>query len=493
MSELQLPQPGEFIAGKYRVERVLGTGGMGTVLAVRHLGLDEPRAIKLMLPRGLELPQARERFFREARAAAKLRSDHAVKVHDVAVSPEGFPYIEMEMLEGADLSQLLKRMGAVPIAQAVKWIADACEPLGEAHALGIVHRDLKPGNLFLALKPGGGDSIKVLDFGIAKTLQMVETDPSLTGTNASFGSPLYMSPEQMRGARFAEPRSDLWALGVVLYELVTGRRPFQAESATALALVVTSDDPAPPTTLRPDLPPAVEAVIMRCLSKRPEGRYASAAELAVALRGALSPAGAEPRAAQPSFADMRAPLPSLPSATPSSPGGLSQALLSPAASPPMVVAPYPTGSPSQPTVATLSTTVGGRRSNGNALLIGGAIAAVMLSTTVGILLWRAGSSSTATATAAAPAAPVPPPPVPEAPAPEAPVPVAAPVDPISPPAADAAPVSGAVSAAPTTTPAPSASGPGKLLASGLPPRASGAPGSSTRPTRPKPTGFGGID
>ena len=166
----KLPVVGDVVGGKYRVDRVIGRGGMGTVLAVRHLGLDEARALKLMLPRGLELPQARERFFREARAAAKLRNQHAVAVHDVGVLPDGFPYIEMELLEGCDLAQLLKRGGSIPVATAVEWIAQACEPVGEAHALGIVHRDLKPGNLFLARTQSGREIIKVLDFGIAKIL-----------------------------------------------------------------------------------------------------------------------------------------------------------------------------------------------------------------------------------------------------------------------------------------------------------------------------------
>jgi serine/threonine protein kinase len=290
----KLPSVGDVVGGKYRVDRVIGRGGMGTVLAVRHLGLDEARALKLMLPRGLELPQSRERFFREARAAAKLRSENAVAVHDVGVLPDGFPYIEMELLEGADLAQMLKRNPSIPYASAVEWIAQACDAVGEAHAHGIVHRDLKPGNLFLCRTPSGRELVKVLDFGIAKTAS-ADTDPTLTGTNASFGSPMYMSPEQMRGARFADPRSDIWGLGVVLFELLTGKRPFAAESVTALALVVTGDPAPHPRSMRADIPAEVDAVVMRCLEKQPDKRFASAGDLAVALRAAIGLTPPPPR------------------------------------------------------------------------------------------------------------------------------------------------------------------------------------------------------
>jgi serine/threonine-protein kinase len=449
----KLPAVGDVVGGKYRIERVLGRGGMGTVLAVRHLGLDEPRALKLMLPKGLELPQARERFFREARAAAKLRSEHAVAVHDVGVLPDGFPYIEMELLEGSDLSSLLKRSGAVPVAHAVRWIAEACEPVGEAHGLGIVHRDLKPGNLFLARTPTGKETIKVLDFGIAKTGALEAADSTLTGTQASFGSPMYMSPEQMRGARYAEPRSDVWALGVVLFELLTGRRPFNAESVTGLALVVTNDPAPSPRALREDVPPALEAVILRCLAKSPDGRFGSAMELARALLEAYPQAFPLPQGGPPSRAGaenarvgspmlaVATPLPTAggPGAPGAAPGWHAQP--QPASQPSVPSAPWgdpaapSTGSnpqlPSHPSVGTLSTTIGGSKGPSPALLVGGALAVMVVGVGLAFGAYRLSQSPTAAPSASA-------------------VPLG--------PAAAASPSAAAVEAAPTPAddPAPSA-------------------------------------
>ncbi len=281
------PRPGDVLGGKYRVERVLGRGGMGIVLEVRHLGLDEVRALKLMLPRGVERPEARERFFREARSAVKLRSEHAVRVHDVGILPEGAPYIEMELLHGHDLAAILAEAGRISIVDAVRWIREAASAVDEAHRAGIVHRDIKPENLFLARSPTGIDTIKVLDFGIAKDAA-TDADPALTATNASFGSPYYMSPEQMRGVRHATARSDVWGLGVVLHELLVGQRPFQAKSVTALALAVVREPAPPPSSLREEVPASLDAIVARCLEKDPERRFASAAQLATALQAALS-------------------------------------------------------------------------------------------------------------------------------------------------------------------------------------------------------------
>jgi eukaryotic-like serine/threonine-protein kinase len=280
----KLPAAGALLGDKYRVERVLGAGGMGAVLGVRHTRLDEPRALKLMLPEAPLTASSRERFFREARSAARLRSQHATRVHDVGELPDGSPYIEMELLEGEDLAALLERSGPLPIERVISWMLEACEALAEAHAAGIVHRDIKPANLFLARGVGDRSLIKVLDFGIAKLLNA--GSGALTATNAAVGSPLYMAPEQLRSAALADPRSDVWALGVTMFELLTGRPPFVADSITALTLVIASDQPPRPASLRPTLPRALEHVILRCLEKDPAARFASIDALAAALRAA---------------------------------------------------------------------------------------------------------------------------------------------------------------------------------------------------------------
>lgn len=275
-------QIGDLIAAKYRVERMLGAGAMGVVVAAMHLDLQEMRAIKLMLPSALSDAEAVERFLREARAAARLKSDHVAKIHDVGRLETGSPYIVLELLDGVDLKALLDREPVLSIERAARYVGQACDAIGEAHALGIVHRDLKPANLFLTTGPGGEGRVKVLDFGIAKM-----ADPAggveMTSTTAVLGTPLYMSPEQLCGARNADPRSDVWALGVVLYRMVTGRVPFLGSTITEICSAVISDIPRSPGAVRPDLPPGFEALILRCLEKAPVGRFANASELGSAL------------------------------------------------------------------------------------------------------------------------------------------------------------------------------------------------------------------
>ena len=229
-----LPQPGDVLAGKYRVERVLGSGGMGVVVAAMHLTLQERVALKFLLPEGAKKEETVTRFLREARAAAKIKSEHVARVSDVGTLESGAPYLVMEYLDGSDLSALLRRDGPLPPRDAVEYVLQACEALAEAHAVGIVHRDLKPANLFLARHAGGAPRIKVLDFGISKLTardpSMPPDDPSMTRTRAWLGSPLYMSPEQMRSARDVDTRTDIWALGVILYELLSGKPPFDGET-----------------------------------------------------------------------------------------------------------------------------------------------------------------------------------------------------------------------------------------------------------------------
>jgi serine/threonine protein kinase len=281
---------GDLLAGKYRVERIIGSGGMGVVVAARHEQLDQRVALKFVRDEALGNHQAVERFLREARAAVKLKSEHAAKVLDVGTLESGAPYMVMEYLEGSDLGQVLVERGPLSVEAAAEWIVQACEAVAEAHAAGIVHRDLKPQNLFLARSVGGASKVKVLDFGVSKSMSTSDAIGGLTQTRAMLGSPLYMSPEQMRSSRDVDARSDVWALGVVLYELLTRRWPFEAESMPELCLKVVSDPPTPVTEFRPDVPRPMMEIIERCLQKDPAQRYENAAELAAALEPLAPPA-----------------------------------------------------------------------------------------------------------------------------------------------------------------------------------------------------------
>ena len=276
---------GEILAGKYRVERVLGVGGMGVVVAALHLALDERVAIKFLLPEALTNAEAVARFAREARAAVKIKSQHVARVIDVGTLETGAPYMVMEFLKGQDLSNHLRQHGALPIADAVDFVLQACEALAEAHALGIVHRDLKPANLFLTTLADGSPCVKVLDFGISKVTNPAASGPDLgmTKTQAVMGSPLYMSPEQMASSRDVDGRADLWALGTILYELVTGRVPFNADTMPQLCAMILQYPPDPPQSLRPDLPDGLVQVMLRCLEKDRNRRFGNVADLATAL------------------------------------------------------------------------------------------------------------------------------------------------------------------------------------------------------------------
>ena len=275
---------GDLVAGKYRIERVLGVGGMGIVVAARHEELDQLVAIKFVRDDALGNDDAVERFLREARSAAKLKSEHVARVLDVGRLETGAPYMVMEFLDGTDLAQTLTRDGPMPLDLAVGLMLQVCEAVAEAHAAGIVHRDLKPENLFLTRTLGGSPRMKVLDFGVSKSASLASGGKGLlTGTRAMLGSPLYMAPEQMRSSRDVDSRIDVWALGVVMFELLTGRSPFEAETMPELCLKVVSEPPLSLAKLRPDLPPAIVGVVERCLEKDKEQRFTNAAELAAAL------------------------------------------------------------------------------------------------------------------------------------------------------------------------------------------------------------------
>ncbi len=282
--------PGTIVAGKYRVERTLGAGGMGYVVAATHLHLEEPVAIKFLLPEVAQHAEAKARFTREAKAAAKIKSEHVTRVLDVAELEDGTLYLVMEFLSGNDLGARLQKFGVLEPGEAIEYLLQACEALAEAHSLGIVHRDLKPANLFLAQRPDGSPCVKVLDFGISKISSSGGSGPGLdmTKTSAIMGSPNYMSPEQLMSARDVDARADIWSLGITLYELLTNRLPFEAEALPQLCTMILHGEATPIRTFRPDLPQELQNVLTRCLARDRAYRYQSVAELAVAL-GPLAP------------------------------------------------------------------------------------------------------------------------------------------------------------------------------------------------------------
>ena len=280
-----LPHAGEVIAGKYRIEKVIGAGGMGVVVVARHLLLNQPVAVKFLHPQAALRSDPVERFLREARAAAALRSEHTVRLLDFGTLGSGDPYMVMEYLEGSPLSRVIRTRAPLPIDEAIDFMLQACDAMGEAHALGIVHRDLKPGNMFITQRPNGTPQLKVLDFGIAKTLGEGENhEQTLTATNMIMGSPQYASPEQLRSSKNVDARTDIWAMNVILYYMLTGRRPFEADSMSALCLAIAVEKPAPMTTLRAEIPIALQEVVNRCLEKDRDKRMPDVATLAAALR-----------------------------------------------------------------------------------------------------------------------------------------------------------------------------------------------------------------
>ncbi len=246
---------------------------MGVVAKCTHLGLNEQFAVKMLRQDVMLDHDATERFTREAQSASKLKSEHVARVVDVGTFETGVPYMVMEFLDGHDLGELVDERGPLQAPFASMLMLQAAEALGEAHSIGIVHRDVKPSNLFVTWRPDGSALVKVLDFGISKAPN--GSDMKLTQTQSLLGTPAYMSPEQMRSARLVDLRTDIWSLGTVFYELLEGRRPFEAESFSEMCVKVAVDPPEPMV----NTPPALQQIILRCLAKNPDQRYATMAEL----------------------------------------------------------------------------------------------------------------------------------------------------------------------------------------------------------------------
>jgi serine/threonine protein kinase len=277
---------GEVVDGKYRIERALGTGGMGVVLAARHLTLGEPVALKFVRWEHADADHLAARLKREALATFRLRSEHAVRTMDVGQLPSGAIYIVMELLEGQDFRTVLQEQGTLPEREAVAYALQVCHALEDAHGLGIIHRDLKPQNLFLTRRPRGGSILKVLDFGVSKLDPSQFDAAPLTGPDGAVGTPRYMAPEQWSGASQVDARSDLWALGMILYEMLTGAVPHDRRRPEERRALLLAGAIPSLRTLRPDITPAVETVVLRCLRADPDKRWRSARRLAAALREA---------------------------------------------------------------------------------------------------------------------------------------------------------------------------------------------------------------
>jgi eukaryotic-like serine/threonine-protein kinase len=279
-------RPGQVVGGRYRIDDIIGAGAMGYVVSAWHLELDQAVALKVLNPDVFERSEALQRFRREVRAAARIKSEHVCRVMDVGTLETSEPFMVMELLHGNNLEEELHRRRVLPVEEAIRYMLETVEAVAEAHAAGIIHRDLKPANLFIARRADRSRLIKVLDFGISKSMaDSQSTDLSLTKTGVIIGSPLYMSPEQMRSTKDADVRSDIWSLGAILFQLVTSRPPYLGETIPELcSQLFTEDAPRPSTvSLTRGLPPALDAVVARALARDPAQRYQSVWEFGEAL------------------------------------------------------------------------------------------------------------------------------------------------------------------------------------------------------------------
>ncbi|WP_437994344.1 protein kinase domain-containing protein [Sorangium sp. So ce145] len=288
---------GSVVAGRYRLERMLARGGMGSIWVARHLQLDATVAVKLMAPEYAASSTARARFEREARAAAQLKLPNVVHVHDYGLEGDT-PFLVMELLDGEDLETRLAREGRLSTAATLGIVTQVCKALRRAHEMGIVHRDLKPANLFLS-RQDEDELVKVLDFGIAKA-QGTLLAGNETKTGTLVGSPYYMSPEQVRRSKTLDWRSDLWSVGVIAYRCLTGRLPFPGEEIGEVFVAICTEDVPLASSVVPELGPAVDGFFSRALARDPAHRFQGASELAEAFGAAASAAGSELRPLQPS-------------------------------------------------------------------------------------------------------------------------------------------------------------------------------------------------
>ncbi|MBK8255061.1 MAG: protein kinase [Polyangiaceae bacterium] len=268
------------LAGKYRVDRVIGQGGMGVVVEARHIALDDRVALKFLTSTFAQHPEAAARFLREGKAAVKIKSEHVARVSDVGTLENGSPYMVMEYLEGHDLAKELTIKGVLALQDAIDYVIQAAEALSEAHAAGIIHRDIKPANLFLTRRHDGSSLVKVLDFGISK---MQESTDNLTKTTAAMGSALYMSPEQMQQTRGVDHRTDIYALGISLYELLAGKQPFYADTLPQLCAEVLTGSPTPLRVARPDLPEPFALALEKAYARDRGARYPTIADFVLAI------------------------------------------------------------------------------------------------------------------------------------------------------------------------------------------------------------------
>jgi serine/threonine-protein kinase len=273
---------GLVLDGKYAVSRLLGEGGMGEVYEARHTKLGRRVAVKFLFAQYARRPEVARRFENEAMTAGSLEHENVAAVYDVGALPDGAQYLVMEFLDGEDLDKVLQRCGRLALARAADIVVQACHGLDEVHRRGMVHRDLKPANLFLLRRPNGADLVKIIDFGIAK-LRSDHVALDATKTGMAIGTPHYMSPEQGRGEKNISPASDIYALGVILFELLSGERPHQGSSPFEIVHKMLTEPAAPLEPLAPGLAPQVYAIVRKAMAAQPTDRFASASEMAAAL------------------------------------------------------------------------------------------------------------------------------------------------------------------------------------------------------------------
>lgn len=289
-----LPRVGDVVAEKYRIEAVIGRGGMSVVYLATHLQLEQRVALKVLSAAALLLPEYIVRLEREARAVSHIRSEHVARVHDIGMlAGANVPYLVMEHLTGDDLATILGHHEQLPVDYVAMCVLQACEALAEAHALGIIHRDLKPANLFVTENVDGSPCLKVLDFGISRMTRAPGLSP-LTDPGTVLGTPSYMAPEQMEASAHVDGRSDIWALGAIVYELLVGQPPYSGSSLPQIFVKIMRSRTPRPSALR-TLPALVDKIVMRCLAIEPDKRYQTVAELAAAI-AVLGPAGSHAQA-----------------------------------------------------------------------------------------------------------------------------------------------------------------------------------------------------